>query len=59
MNILQTGLFVDQTGDMLNTASMSRTMDGGLHDTPDVVTQNLGVTLRAALSKTLSQGQRS
>ena len=49
-----TGLFVDQSGDTLDTASASQTTDSGLGDTLDVITQHLTMTLSASLSKTLS-----
>ena len=48
-----TGLFVDQSGDTLDTASASQT-DSGLGDTLVVITQHLTMTLSASLSKTLS-----
>jgi hypothetical protein len=38
----------------LDTATTSETTDGGLGDTLDVVTQNLAVTLGAALAEALS-----
>ena len=49
-----TGLFVDQSGDTLDTASASQTTDSGLGDTLDVITQHLTMTLSASLSKTLA-----
>jgi hypothetical protein len=63
-NILQkdlentSGLFVDKTRDTLDTTSTSETTDGGLCDTLDVVTEDLAVTLGAALSETLGRSQR-
>ena len=48
------GLLVDETGDSLDTATTSKTTDGRLGDTLDVVTKNLPVTLGAPLSETLS-----
>jgi len=42
----------------LDTASTGGTAGGGLRDALDVVEQDFAVTLRAALSETLSQGQR-
>lgn len=47
-------LVVDQTRDTLDTATARETADGGLSDTLNVVAQDLAVTLRAALTKTLS-----
>ena len=49
-----TGLFVDQTADSLDTTSASKTTDGGLGDTLDVITKNLPVALGAPLSESLS-----
>ena len=49
-----TGLLVDQTRDSLHTTSASKTADGGLRDTLDVVTKNFPVTLSASFSKTFS-----
>ena len=49
-----TGLFVDQTRDSLHTTSASKTTDGWLGDTLDVITQNLPVTLGAPLSQSFS-----
>lgn len=48
------GLLVDETGDTLHTASTSKTADGGLGDTLDVVAENLAVTLGASLSEPLA-----
>lgn len=48
------GLFVDQTGDSLDTASSSQTTDGWLGDTLDVITKNLSVTLGAAFAETFT-----
>ena len=45
-----TGLFVDESRDSLDTTSASKTTDGWLGDTLDVITQNLSVTLGAPLS---------
>ena len=59
-NVLQenlqysTGLLIDQAGDTLDTTSASKTADGRLGDTLDIVTQDLPVTLGAPLSKTFS-----
>ena len=44
------GLFVDETGDTLDTATTSETADGGLGDALDVVAKDLSVTLGASLS---------
>ena len=49
-----TGLFVDQSGDTLDTASTSQTADSGLGDTLDVITQHFTMTLSASLSESLS-----
>jgi len=49
-----TGLFVDETGDALDTTTASETADRRLRDALDVVTENLAVTLGAALSETLT-----
>ena len=48
-----TGLFVDETGDTLDTTTAGKTTNGGLGDTLDVVAKNLAVTLGTTLSKTL------
>jgi hypothetical protein len=48
------GLFVDHGRDTLDTATAGETADSGLGDTLDVVTQNLAVTLGAALAEALS-----
>ena len=45
-----TGLFVDQTGDTLDTTSASQTTDSGLGNTLDVITEHLTMTLGATLS---------
>lgn len=47
-------LFVDQTGDSLDTASSSESTDGWLGDTLDVITKDLSVTLGAALSESFT-----
>jgi hypothetical protein len=47
-----TGLFVNEAGDTLDTATTSETTNGGLGDTLDVVTKNL------ALKEVVSDGQR-
>ena len=49
-----TGLFVDQTRDTLDTTTTSKTTDGGLGNTLDVITENFAVTLGASLSKSFS-----
>jgi len=49
-----TSLFVDETGDTLDTTTTGETANGGLGDTLDVVTKNLAVTLGASLSESLS-----
>ena len=48
------GFFVDESRDTLDTTSASKTTDGWLGDTLDVITQHLPVTLGASLSKTFS-----
>ena len=48
------GLFVDETRDALDTTTASETADRRLRDALDVVTENLAVTLGAALSETLT-----
>lgn len=40
--------------DTLDTTSASETSDGGLGDTLDVISQDLSVTLGAALAETLA-----
>jgi hypothetical protein len=47
-------LLVDETRDTLHTTTASETADSGLGDTLDVVTENLPVTLGAALAKALT-----
>ncbi len=47
-------LFVDETGDALHTTTTSETADSGLGDALDVITENLAVTLRAALAETFA-----
>ena len=49
-----TSLFVDETGDTLDTATTSETTDGGLGDALDVVTKDLSVTLGSSLSESFS-----
>ena len=49
-----TSLFVDETGDTLDTATTSETTDGGLGDALDVVTKDLPVTLGSSLSESFS-----
>ncbi len=48
------GLLIDHGGDTLDTATAGKTSDGWLGDTLDVVSQNLAVSLCAALAKTLA-----
>jgi hypothetical protein len=48
------GLFVDEARDTLDTTSACETADSGFGDSLDVVTQNLAVSLGAALSESLS-----
>jgi hypothetical protein len=49
-----TGLLVDQSRDTLDTTTSSKTTDGGLGDTLDVITKYLSVTLGASLTETFS-----
>ena len=49
-----TGLLVDQPRDTLDTTTTSKTTDGRLGDTLDVITKDLSVTLGASLAETLS-----
>jgi hypothetical protein len=48
------GLFVDHGGDTLDTTTASETADSGLGDSLNVVTEDLAVTLGAALAETLA-----
>ena len=48
------GLFVDETGDALDTTTASETADRRLRDALDVITEDLAVTLGAALSESLT-----
>ena len=48
------GLFVDESGDTLDTTSSCQSSDGWLGDSLDVITQNLSVTLGASLSESFS-----
>lgn len=45
-----TGLLIDESRDTLDTTSASKTADGRLGDTLDVISQHLSVTLGAPLS---------
>jgi hypothetical protein len=49
-----TGLFVDKTGNALDTTTACKTADGGLCDTLDIVTQNFAVTAGSALAESFS-----
>ena len=49
-----TGLFIDETRDTLDTSTTSKTTDGRLGDTLDIITQHLTVTLGAPLSEPLA-----
>ena len=49
-----TGLFVDQSGDTLDSTTAGQTADGGLGNTLDVITKNLAMTLGASLSESLA-----
>ena len=48
------GLLVDEAGDALDSTTTSKTTDGWLGDTLDVITKNFPVTLSATLSESLS-----
>ena len=48
------GLFVDETGDALDTTTASQASDRRLSDALNVVAKDLAVTLGAALSETLT-----
>ena len=48
------GLLVDHGRDTLNTTTASKTTDGRLGDTLDVVSQDLTVTLGAAFAETFA-----
>jgi hypothetical protein len=48
-----TGLFVDHGADTLDTSTASKTTDGRLGDTLDVVSKNLAVALGSSLSESL------
>jgi len=48
------GLFVDQARDSLDTASSSKSSNGGLGNSLDVITKDLSVTLGASLSETFA-----
>lgn len=47
-------LFVDHSGDTLDTTSAGETSDGGLGNTLDVVSKNLSVSLGTALAEALA-----
>ena len=48
------GLLVDEAGDALDSTTTSKTTDGWLGDTLDVITKNLPVALSAPLSESLA-----
>jgi len=48
------GFLVDQTGDTLDSSTTSKTTDGGLGDTLDVVSQDLPVTLGSTFAETFT-----
>ncbi len=48
------GLLVDETRDALHTTTTSETADSGLGNALDIITENLAVTLRAALAETFA-----
>jgi hypothetical protein len=45
-----TSLFVDKTGDTLDSTTTGETTDGGLGDSLDIITEYLPVTLSSSLS---------
>ena len=47
-------LFIDETGDTLDTSTASQTTDGWLGNALDIITQDLAVTLGASLSEPLA-----
>jgi len=49
-----TGLFVDETGNALDTTTTSETANGGLGNTLDVVTKDLAMTLGTSFSESFS-----
>ena len=49
-----TGLLVDQTADSLHSATTSKTPDGWLGDSLDVIPENLPVTLCASFSESFA-----
>jgi hypothetical protein len=49
-----TSLFVDETGDTLDTTTTCETTDSRLGDSLDIVTKDLAMTLGATLSESLS-----
>jgi hypothetical protein len=49
-----TSLFVDETGDTLDTTTTCETTDSRLSDSLDIVTKDLAMTLGASLSESLS-----
>lgn len=49
-----TRLFINQTGDTLDSATTSQTANGRLCDSLDVIAQHLAMTLGASLSQTFS-----
>ena len=49
-----TGLFVDESRDTFDTTSASKTTDGGLGDTLDVISQDFTMTLGASFAESLS-----
>lgn len=48
------GLLVDQAGDTLDTTAASKTADGGLGDTLDVVAQNFTMALGASFAESFA-----
>jgi hypothetical protein len=49
-----TSLFVDETGDTLDTTTSCKTTDSRLGDSLDIVAKDLAMTLGASLSESLS-----
>jgi hypothetical protein len=49
-----TGLFVDQSGDTLDTTTTRKTTDSGLGNTLDVIAKDLSVTLGASFAQSFS-----
>lgn len=54
MNRQRLTLFIDHSGDTLDTTSSCKTSDGGLGNTLDVVSENLPVSLGTTLAEALA-----